>query len=183
MLQAVGADGRRRILHAMADALLANQADILAANAVDIEFAAASDMSDVLRARLVLSEAKLRRLAEGIIALAESADNTLGKVLRRTELSPGLILHQETVPIGVLLVIFESRPDVLPQVAALAVQSGNGVLLKVRTHTTVSQPATATATASARLTLRVAWLAGRHRGIPNRAGASPGHHSGSGGRL
>jgi len=129
-LQAVGRGGRCRILHAMADALLEGRDAILAANRVDIELAAATDMAPALRARLVLSEAKLQRLADGIRALANAGDKTLGKVLRRTQVAPGLELKQVTVPIGVLLVIFESRPDVLPQVAALAVRSGNGVLLK-----------------------------------------------------
>jgi len=79
--------------------------------------------------RLKLTEAKLQTLASGIQQIASQAD-PLGVVKSRRELADGLELKQITVPIGVLMIIFESRPDSLPQISALAIASGNGLLLK-----------------------------------------------------
>jgi len=66
--------------------------------------------------RLSLSPAKLASLAVGLRQIAVAAQDSVGRVLRRTRLAPGLELEQVSVPIGVLLVIFEARPDCLPQV-------------------------------------------------------------------
>ena len=79
--------------------------------------------------RLKLTDAKIETLASGIEQLAQM-DEPIGKVLKRTELAEGLNLTQIHVPIGVLLIVFESRPDSLPQIASLALRSGNGLLLK-----------------------------------------------------
>ena len=70
--------------------------------------------------RLSLNDKKLKTLVDGMNQIASNT-NILGKVLKSVELAEGLILNQVTVPIGVLLVIFESRPDSLPQVSYLVI--------------------------------------------------------------
>ena len=74
-----------------------------------------TDLSGPLLGRLALSESKLKTLVDGLNQIAKNT-NVLGKVVKCTKLAENLILKQVTVPIGVLLVIFESRPDSLPQV-------------------------------------------------------------------
>lgn len=120
---------RARILSCLAAKLLSNQAEVLAANAADLADAAAHKTDENLVSRLKLTPEKLAVLAQGITQLSQQQD-PLGEVLRRTEVAAGLNLEQIRVPLGVLLVIFESRPDALPQIAALSIFSGNGLILK-----------------------------------------------------
>lgn len=114
----------------MADLLIDKRDKILEANLKDLEEASKNGLAKPLLSRLSLNEGKLKTLAVGLKQIADSSYENVGRVLKRTKLAENLVLRQVTVPIGVLLVIFESRPDSLPQVAALAMASGNGLLLK-----------------------------------------------------
>uniref|UniRef100_A0AAY4EZY9 Delta-1-pyrroline-5-carboxylate synthase n=1 Tax=Denticeps clupeoides TaxID=299321 RepID=A0AAY4EZY9_9TELE len=124
-------DQRSEIICSLADLLTERKEDILAANKKDMELAVtAGRLSPSMLKRLSLSSAKLNSLAIGLRQIAVSSLDSVGRVLRRTRVANNLELEQITVPIGVLLVIFESRPDCLPQVSALAIASGNALLLK-----------------------------------------------------
>ncbi|MAE63868.1 MAG: glutamate-5-semialdehyde dehydrogenase [Phycisphaeraceae bacterium] len=109
--------------------LLEREEEILAANAEDLAAAHASGLAGALLRRLALSKEKLATLREGVEQLA-SQDDPIGRVVRRTELDTGLMLEQVQSPLGVLLIIFESRPDAVIQIGSLALRSGNGVILK-----------------------------------------------------
>ncbi|TRY85442.1 hypothetical protein DNTS_016107 [Danionella cerebrum] len=122
---------RSDIICAMADLLTERKDDILSANKKDMEKAVNTGrLSPALLKRLSLSSSKLNSLSIGLRQIAVSSQDSVGRVLRRTRVANNLELEQITVPIGVLLVIFESRPDCLPQVSALAIASGNALLLK-----------------------------------------------------
>ena len=88
------------------------------------------ELSDSLLSRLKITEKKVNDLVSGLNQLSEKALDVLNKPLRKVEITNKMILNQITVPIGVLLVIFESRPDSLPQIAGLSTATGNGLLLK-----------------------------------------------------
>lgn len=119
---------KNKILSAFAQLLLENQEPLLAANTQDLA-EQAGQITDVLYQRLKLDTAKLNQLATGIEDVARLED-PVGKILDKTLLDEGLILEKVSVPLGVLAIIFESRPDVLPQIVSLALKSGNAVLLK-----------------------------------------------------
>ena len=128
-LQSMPHDARKSILNAVADALVERQDELMEANLLDLEYAEKASVAAPLVARLKLTPEKLATLAKGIRQLADQKD-PLGVIKSKRELSDGLELSLITVPIGVLMVIFESRPDSLPQIASLALASGNGLLLK-----------------------------------------------------
>lgn len=86
-------------------------------------------ISESLFQRLILNPAKIQQIIQGIRDVRDQPD-PVGRILSRRELDEGLILEKQTVPIGVIGIIFESRPDVLPQILSLALKSGNAVVLK-----------------------------------------------------
>jgi glutamate-5-semialdehyde dehydrogenase len=120
---------RRAALLAMADALDADREAILAANRADLEAAATDGLAAPLVARLKLDAAKLDGAIEGVRQVA-ALEDPLGRRQLHTELDEGLVLERLSVPLGVVGVIFEARPDAVMQIASLAIRSGNGALLK-----------------------------------------------------
>ncbi len=120
---------RIKALNFMADYLEKNTNEILDANNEDYQRAEKKCISKALLSRLKLSKEKLNSGIEGVRKVGELTD-PVNQVQIKRELSKGLILERKTVPIGVLGVIFESRPDAVMQISSLAIRSGNGVILK-----------------------------------------------------
>ena len=123
-------DTRNRALLGMAQALCIpeNQQAILAANAADLE-AARGHISEVMLDRLALSPARLQGMADGIRDVVALPD-PVGAVLRRVERPNGLVIEKTAVPMGVVAIIYESRPNVTSDAAALALKSGNACILR-----------------------------------------------------
>ena len=123
-------DGQRmEALQAMAEALADRSDALVAANREDLERSAAEGLVPALMARLKLDAAKLEGAIDGIRKVASLRD-PLGRRDLHRELDQGLALERVSVPLGVLGVIFEARPDAVIQIASLAIRSGNGALLK-----------------------------------------------------
>jgi delta-1-pyrroline-5-carboxylate synthetase len=129
-LQSLSPSERANVITNIAENLVKRKEDIMQANKLDLREAEAAGVKGPLYDRLLFSEGKIRTLSEGLQQIADNSFDNVGRVLRRTRVSSTLDLVQKTVPIGVLMVIFESRPDALPQVASLAIASANGLLLK-----------------------------------------------------
>ncbi len=115
-------------LNAMADALLDNQEAILQANALDLE-AAKGTVSQVMLDRLLLTSSRIAGMAQGIREVAELPD-PVGLVLDEHTRSDGLQIQKVSVPMGVVAIIYESRPNVTSDAAALALKSGNVCILR-----------------------------------------------------
>lgn len=120
---------RNAALRAMADALVARHPEIVAANDEDVQAARAKGTSAGLIDRLVLDESRLRTIADAINDVALLPD-PIGQVVAGSTLPNGLELRQVRVPIGVVAMIYEARPNVTADAAALCVKTGNAVILR-----------------------------------------------------
>lgn len=118
-----------RALHAAADALLANADTILAANAEDLDNARAAGTPEAMLDRLALNPQRVDGIAAGLRQVAGLAD-PVGEVLRGRTLPNGLQLRQQRVPLGVIGIVYEGRPNVTVDAFGLTLKSGNAVLLR-----------------------------------------------------
>ena len=115
-------------LLAMAEALLAAEGEILAANALDLA-AAKGTVSDVMLDRLALDAGRIAGMAQGIREVAQLPD-PVGQVLRRVERPNGMVIEKTAAPMGVIAIIYESRPNVTSDAAALALKAGSACVLR-----------------------------------------------------
>ena len=127
-LAALDETAKNRILLAMAEALMAAEDDILAENDADMT-AARGHINDVMLDRLRLDHDRLAGMAEGVRAIAALSDHT-GRVLSEVRRPNGLVVRKVQVPLGLVSIIYESRPNVTSDAAALAVKSGNVCVLR-----------------------------------------------------
>jgi glutamate-5-semialdehyde dehydrogenase len=128
LMALVSCETKSRALHAAAGTIRAHAADILAANARDM--AAADHLSSALRDRLMLDAKRIEAMAAGVAAVADLPD-PVGRVLSAWDVAAnGLHIEKVSVPLGVIGIIYESRPNVTADATALALKSGNAIILR-----------------------------------------------------
>lgn len=123
------ADARDKALRVAANTLRARTADILAANAMDMDAATEKGLSGAMLDRLMLNPARIEAMAKGLEEIADRPD-PLGAVLERWERPNGLRFEKVRVPLGVIAIIFESRPNVTADAGGLCLKSGNAAILR-----------------------------------------------------
>ena len=129
VLAASSNEARNAALSAIADALISRKDEIFAANAEDCRAAEENGIAPAVMKRLLFNEAKLSDVCKGIQQLMSLPD-PIGRRLLRRELDSDLVLERVSVPIGVIGVIFEARPDAMVQISTLCLKSGNCAILK-----------------------------------------------------
>ncbi|WP_342315712.1 glutamate-5-semialdehyde dehydrogenase [Lysobacter sp. FW306-1B-D06B] len=122
-------DARRRLIERMAETLSHRRADVLAANAEDMERGRAGGLGVAVLDRLALDDARIDAIANGLREVAAQAD-PLGQVTRREVLPNGLVIERQRIPLGLIAMIYEARPNVTADAAALCLKAGNAVLLR-----------------------------------------------------
>jgi glutamate-5-semialdehyde dehydrogenase len=128
-LASASAESKNEALERLAELLGERGAEVLEANAADLADERAAGLSEALRDRLTLSEQRIADMADGVRAIAALPD-PVGEELERRTLSNGLDLRKVRVPLGVIAVIYEARPNVTVDCAALALKSGNAIVLR-----------------------------------------------------
>lgn len=129
LLAVTTSDTRNAALAVCARALLDSKAAILEQNALDLAAGKEAGLSDAMLDRLALTEERIAGMADGMLNVYTLPD-PLGVTLERRELSSGILLEKVSVPIGVIAVVYESRPNVTADSAALCLKSGNAVILR-----------------------------------------------------
>ncbi|MGN1144107.1 MAG: aldehyde dehydrogenase family protein, partial [Anaerovoracaceae bacterium] len=127
-VSAAPSEQKNQALRMMADCLQDFSEEILKENALDVEEARGT-VSDVMIDRLALTSARIDAMADGIRDVAKLPD-PVGRVLERIERPNGLVIEKTAVPLGVIAIIYESRPNVTSDAAALALKSGNAGILR-----------------------------------------------------
>ena len=119
---------KNRALLAAADRLISEKDSILAANREDVE-ASREKLGAAMTDRLTLTEARIESMAAGMREVADLPD-PVGRILSRVERPNGLLIEKTSVPMGVIAIIYESRPNVTSDAAALALKAGSAVVLR-----------------------------------------------------
>lgn len=123
------AEAKAKALQAAADAIGARRAEIIEANGRDMEYGRDKGLSDAMLDRLMLDEARIGAIVEGLRAVAGQAD-PVGQVMTEWDMDSGLHIQRVRTPLGVIGVIYESRPNVTADAGALCLKSGNAVILR-----------------------------------------------------
>ncbi len=128
-LQKLGTEEKNNALNAVADALCSRAGELLAANMLDIQAGEAKGMHQGLIDRLRLTESRIQAMAEGLRQIAELPD-PIGEVMETFKRPNGLLIEKRRVPLGVIGIIYESRPNVTADAFGLCFKAGNAVILK-----------------------------------------------------
>lgn len=129
VLATLSTPAKNKALLASADALLAAKAEILAKNKADVDAAVEAGIKGAFIDRLTLTEARLADMAEGLRQVAK-LDDPVGEVLSMKTLDNGLVIGQKRVPMGVIGIIFEARPNVTADAFGLCLKAGSAVILR-----------------------------------------------------
>lgn len=128
-LRSMSHDVRKKVLSDMADALIAKKEEIIAANEKDLAYAKEAKLNSAMTDRLKLDTPRIEGMVDGVRAIAEQ-EEVVGSFYKEFTNEMGLQIKRQRIPLGVILMIFESRPNVVVDCAALAIKSSNAIVLK-----------------------------------------------------